>query len=130
MITKKLAQDCTPESLRKSIEITTMLDEVTKNKVYYGLPEGYDEKEKDTCTYQTPTVAASGYSGGKVTFGVVKGTAALNKYILYIDEEEMTSGDVHENDNVVPITVPEGAKSIRIMVTDVNGASASDSISL
>ena len=130
MITKKLAQDCTPESLKKSIEVTTMLDEVTKNKVYYGLPEGYDEKEKDTCTYQTPTVAASGYSGGKVTFGVVKGTAALNKYILYIDEEEMTSGDVHENDNVVPITVPEGAKSIRIMVTDVNGASASDSISL
>jgi penicillin-binding protein 1A len=129
-ITKKLATDCTPESLKKSIEVTVMIDEVSKNKVYYGLPEGYDEKENDTCTYQVPTVAISTYSGGKLTFGVVKGSSPLNKYIIYVDEVENTSGDVHEGDNVVTVTVPSGAKKIRVMVTDTNGASDSSETSI
>ena len=124
-VTKKLAQDCTPAGLRQSFEVTIMEDEVSKNKVYYGLPDGYDEKNKDSCTYVVPSVAISGVSAGQLSFGVVKGTANLNKYIVYIDDKEVTRGDVKEGENVVTITVPEGAKKVRVMVTDVNGASDS-----
>ncbi len=130
-VTKKRAVDCTPESLRKSIEVTVMIDEVSKNKVYYGLPEGYDEKTNDNCSYQSPTVAISNYSGGQLTFGVVKGTAALNKYLIYIDDSnEPVASDNVKEENHIPVTVPAGAKKIRVMVTDVNGASSSDTYTL
>ena len=129
-VTKKLARDCTPESLRESIEVTVMEDAVSKSKVYSGLPEGYDRESEDTCTYQSPTVAISNYSGGQVHFGVVKGTAALNRYIIYVTdsagtEQEVTSGEVKEDSNSVAVTLPSGAKKIRVQVTDVNGESAS-----
>ena len=125
-VTKKLAQDCTPEGLRKNIEVTVSTDPVSGSKVYYGLPDGYDEKGKDTCSYVSPTVAISGYSGNKLTFGTVKGTAALNKYIIYVNDEQKASGDVKEGENIVEITFSSEDK-IRVMVTDVNGASSSDS---
>lgn len=125
-VTKKLARDCTPESLKESIEVTVMEDPVSKTKVYSGLPDGYDRESEDTCTYQGPTVAISNYSGGKVLFGVVKGTANLNKYIIYADDKEIASGDVSENENAVSVTLPSGTKKIRVQVTDVNGESASD----
>ena len=130
-LTKKVAKDCTPESLRESIEVNVMKDPITGSKIYSGIPDGYDEKTEDTCTYQTPTVAITNYSGGQLTFGVVKGTAALNKYIIYYtkDGEEKAleggTGDVHEEANVVTVTIPAGSTKIRVMVTDVNGASDS-----
>lgn len=124
-LTKKVARDCTPESLRESIEVTVTEDPVTKTKVYSGLPDGYDRESEDPCTYQSPTVAISGYSGGKVTFGVVKGTANLNKYIIYADGKEITSGTAKEGENAVTATIPSGTKKIRVQVTDVNGESAS-----
>ena len=128
---KLKARDCTPESLRETLEVSVTTDPVTKNKSY-SLPDGYNRDKEDTCTYQSPTVAGVSYSGGKVQFGVVKGTAGLNKYIIYYtgadDKEiELTSGGVQEGTNVVDVTIPEGAKSIRVMVTDINGESTSDS---
>ena len=130
-VTKKLAKDCTPESLKESVEVTVIEDPVTKSKVYSGIPDGYDRESEDTCTYQAPTVAGASYSGGRVTFGVVKGTGTLNKYIIYVTvngkEEALAngSGDVKEGENVVQVTLPSGTTKIRVMVTDTNGASSS-----
>ena len=83
--------------------------------------------------FRSPTVAGISVNpgGNKVTFGVVKGTANLNKYIIYYtdasDKEiEATSGTVVEGENVVDVTIPSGYKKVRVMVTDVNGESSSD----
>ena len=65
------------------------------------------------------------YSNGQVNFSAVKGSAALNKYIIYADNNQVTSGDVVEGENHVPVTIPGGTKKIRVQVTDVNGESSS-----
>ena len=131
-LNKKKARDCTPESLRETLEVSVTTDPVTKNKSY-DLPDGYDKDGEDNCVYQGPTVAGISVNpgGNKVTFGVVKGTANLNKYIIYYtdasDKEiEATSGTVVEGENVVDVTIPSDYKKVRVMVTDVNGESSSD----
>ena len=129
--TKKLATDCTLESLKESIEVTVMTDPVSGNKVYYNLPDGYDHENKDTCTYQPPTLAISNYSGGKVSFGAVKGTANLNAYIIYVNEKEVTRGSLSDATSGSGYAVSVSANSgdtIRVMITDVNGTSSSDEI--
>ena len=131
-VNKLKARDCTPESLRETLEVSVTTDPVTKNKSY-DLPDGYNKDKEDTCVYQGPTVAGISVNpgGNKVTFGVVKGTANLNKYIIYYtdasDKEiEATSGTVVEGENVVDVTIPSDYKKVRVMVTDVNGESSSD----
>ena len=125
-VTKKIAKDCTPESLKESIEVTVMEDPVTKSKVYSGIPDGYDRESEDTCTYSSPEVALmdTAYSGGQLHFGVVKGSANLNKYIIYVDGNQVATGDVVEGENHVTVSIESG-KTVRVQVTDVNGASNS-----
>ena len=120
---KKVATDCTPESLKESIEVTVITDPVSGSKIY-NLPDGYSEKEKDDCAYSGPTVVISGYSSNTLTFGAVQGSAALNKYIIYVNDTQITSGDVKDQNTVNAITANPGDE-IRVQVTDVNGASDS-----
>ena len=130
-VNKKLAKDCTPESLKESIEVNVMKDPITGSKIYSGLPDGYDEKSEDTCTYQSPTAAITGYTSAskQLTFGAIKGTANLNKYIIYVNGNQVTSGDLSsalQNDGSYVVTVEANSgDKIRVQVTDVNGESDS-----
>ncbi len=127
-VTKKLAKDCTPESLKESIEVTVMEDPVTKSKVYSGLPDGYDREKEDTCTYQSPTVAISKNASNvnNLTFGVVSGTGKLNKYTLYIDGKQYGDpADVKSGENIINVKVESG-KTYRVVVTDTSGATGED----
>ena len=126
---KKLAKECTPESLKTSIEVNVMKDPVSGSKIYSGLPEGYDEKTEDDCTYQTPTVVISSLTSTNVSFTAVKGSVNLNAYIIYVNGEQVTSGSVSEN-NSVPLTGLQSGDKVRVMVTDVNGASSSETSTL
>ena len=127
-VTKKLAKDCTPESLRESIEVTVMEDPVTKSKVYSGVPEGYDREGEDNCQYQSPTVAINRNSSNvnSLTFGVVSGTGKLNKYTLYVDGKQHGSPtDVKAGENVINVTIESG-KTYRVVVSDTAGATGED----
>ena len=126
------ARDCTPESLRETLEITVTTDPVTNNKSYQ-LPDGYNNEVEDSCSYIGPTVAITNYSGGKITFGAVKGTANLNSYIIYVDDKQVTSGALSSattSDGYAVTVSAEHGQKIRVQVTDVNGESASDTFSV
>lgn len=127
-VNKLKARDCTPESLRETLEVSVTTDPVTKNKSY-DLPDGYNKDKEDTCVYQGPTIAVSNYSGGAINFGVAEGTTGLNAYIIYVNGDQKTSGklkDVRLDDGTykVPISAAAG-DTIRVQVTDVNGESDS-----
>ena len=123
---KKKATSCTPESLKESIEVTVTTDPVSGSKIYMGLPDGYNKDADDDCSYITPTIAISGYSGGKLTFGAVKGTASLNSYIVYLNGTQVKTGSVVEGTNTVEGLNAASGDTIRVMVTDTNGTSSSD----
>lgn len=125
-ITKKLAKDCTPESLKEKIEVTVMEDPITKSKVYSGVPDGYDRESEDTCTYQIPTVAIQNYSGGKVFFGAEKGTAELKTYYIYVNDKQVATGEIgsirqSDGSYAVAVTASTGNK-IKVRVVDTNGS--------
>ena len=122
---KKLATSCTPESLKESVEVTVMTDPVSGTKIYSGVPDGYDRETEDDCSYVTPTVAVSGYNSGKLTFGVVKGSASLNAYIVYLNGTQVKTGTVIEGTNEVTGISAAVGDTIRVMVTDTNGTSGS-----
>jgi penicillin-binding protein 1A len=126
---RKLATSCTPESLKVSFEVNVMKDPITGSKIYSGVPDGYDEKKKDDCTYQSPTVAITNYSGGSINFGAVKGTGNLNKYIIYVNGEQKktdTLASAQQTDGSYSVEIEAASgDTIRVMVTDVNGASDS-----
>ena len=126
-VTKKIARDCTPESLKETIEVTVTEDAVTKTKVYSGIPEGYDRESEDTCTYQSPTVVISKSKDyNHLTFGVVKGSGTLNKYTVYINGNQSGNpGDVKEGDNAVTVTFKNG-DTVRVVVSDTSGVTGED----
>ena len=128
-ITKKLAKDCTPESLKEKIEVTVMEDPITKSKIYSGIPDGYDRESEDTCRYELPTVVITKNKNNASTlaFGAVKGTGTLNKYTLYIDGKQHGEPvDVHEGENVINVSIETG-KTYRVVVSDTSGATGEDS---
>ncbi len=126
-VTKKLAKDCTPESLKESIEVTVMEDPVTKTKVYSGIPEGYDRESEDTCTIKGPTVAIEkpvlAGTTAKGSFTALKGSSDLESYVLYlngnkVEGKTMTTERVNFN-----IPNAKSGDTIKVVVTDKNGMS-------
>lgn len=126
---KKKATDCTPEAFKESIEVTVLTDPISGTKVYSGLPDGYDIKTEDDCTYASPEVVIQGYdsSSGQIKFGAVKGSSDLNSYIIYLNGSQVTTGSVVEGTNSVSVNATTG-DTVRVQITDTNGASASDDI--
>ncbi len=124
-ITKKLAKDCTPESLKEKIEVTVMEDPITKSKIYSGIPDGYDRESEDDCQNRPPTVAIQNYSAGQVFFGAEKGTSELKTYYILVNDKQVATGDIgsiHQTDGsyAVKITAKSGDK-IKVRVVDTKG---------
>ncbi len=119
---KKIATECTPESLKETIEVSVMTDPISKNKIY-TLPDGYKEDEKDDCSYTMPTVVISKYESGKIYFGVVKGSASLGSYTIYLNGKQVGTGSVVEGENQVAISATIG-DNIEVVVSDSNGATS------
>lgn len=127
--TKKLARDCTPESLVESIDVTVMTDPVSGTKVYSDIPEGYDEKEEDSCTYQVPTVVIPASTGSldssrnyRFSFSTLKGSGTLNKYTIYLNGTQAKTGDAEEGEKTVTISGAKVGDTIRVVVSDSSGA--------
>lgn len=126
--TKKLARDCTPESLVESIEVTVVTDPVSGTKVYSDIPEGYDEKEEDSCTYQVPTVVISNSAtldsskNYKFSFSTLKGSSALNKYTVYLNGSQAKTGDATEGEQNITISGAKVGDTVRVVVSDTSGA--------
>ena len=129
-VTKKIAKDCTPESLKDSIEVTVMEDPVTKTKVYSGIPEGYDRENEDSCTTKGPTVVLEKPvltgTTAKGAFTALKGSSELDSYVLYlngnkVDGKAMTTEKVNFS-----IPNAKAGDKIKVVVTDKNGMSETD----
>lgn len=126
--TKKLASACTPAGDREAIEVTKIIDPVSKNATYF-LPEGYDKDNADNCNYQNPTVSAAASADGKVlTVTAVKGTYPLSTYTIVADGTVISSGSLTTNPFVINLKGTE--KSIKVTITDSAGSEASSSLTL
>lgn len=135
-ITKLRASDCTPESQREEIEITKIVDPVSKTEVW-NVPEGYNMDEYDTCDVVVePTISLNKKTStdvdGTVTYTlnitVTEGSNDLKTYRILIDGVLMNSGAI-ENKNMV-YTLDGTEESAVFEVIDSAGRTYSKSIDL
>jgi len=96
--------------------------------VYSDIPEGYDEKEEDSCTYQVPTVVISNSAtldsskNYKFSFSTLKGSSALNKYTVYLNGSQAKTGDATEGEQNITISGAKVGDTVRVVVNDTSGA--------
>lgn len=122
------ASDCTPESMRVEVEITTVTDPISKKEVRH-VPDGYKYDEYDTCEVTDPTItvnhtirrSASGQViGSSVLISLTKGSYNLKSYRILVDGVLVDSGDV--NSSTITYDKLEGDEaSMTIEVTDEAG---------
>jgi penicillin-binding protein 1A len=130
-VNKKLATECTLGALKVSFEVNVITDPVSGSKIYSGLPDGYNEKENDDCSYVIPNVVITGYNKNTstVNFTAARGSANLNKYIIYVDETQASVDTVYDGGNYATVTATSG-QTIRIQISDVNGVTHSSEITV
>ncbi len=134
--TNKLrASDCTPESQRIEIEITKVIDPVSKAEVW-NVPDGYDYNKYDTCeAAREPTVSIRGRKTpiedqiGQVNNNVTslditfsKGTYDLDTYTIIVNG--VSQGSKRVTSNTVNYKLNGDEKSVVVEVTDEEGNSA------
>lgn len=127
--TKVLAADCTPSAYRIDLEVSKIIDPMTKRESW-NVPEGYNREKTDTCQYSAPRVRASRGADG-VEFTISRGTADYS-YVVKFDGRTIKSGNDLSSDTTVKIPFDgefTGAGNITITATDVSGE-LSDSTTL
>lgn len=130
--TNKLrAADCTPESQRIEIEITKVIDPVSKAEVW-NVPDGYDYNTYDTCDASNPTVSIraksisseddDGNTEEKLTsleFNFTKGTYPLDTYTVTVNG--VSKSPVKISGNSVIYKLDGSERSIVVEVKDEAG---------
>ena len=124
---KKLAAECTPENLKETIEVTKIIDPMTKREVI-NVPEGYNKDEKDDCKYEAPTVSIRKSSSGGLAISIVEGSEPLSSYQLTVDGEVKESGSIESGKIDLKYQVTGKESSIKISITDAAGTTVSDDL--
>jgi membrane peptidoglycan carboxypeptidase len=120
-ISRKKATDCTPDSTRVSIEVTTITDPVTKKDV--ATADGYDTEHEDDvhkCTDTKPSASITG-SAPAVQIHFTTGTFQLKSYTLYINGSEVSSGPVSGSSITIPHNASYMGKPISLRLVDDGG---------
>lgn len=130
----KKASACTPKSKRIEVEVTKVIDPVTKKEAYVA-PEPYDYNTEDDCTGGNAS-SPSEIAGLVTMTETMDGKAlqiefdmdalgTLSTYTLYIDGVQKRSGDVGINiiSNGVIHYLTGGEEEAILEVTDAQGNS-------
>lgn len=130
--TKTLAADCTPEAYRVEVEISKIIDPMTKKETL-NVPDGYDQETTDTCNYAAPVVSISKGSD-EVTINIKRGTADYAYTVVAGDRTVRSGNNVSSDLNIkIPLSELSDAKlkKLTVTATDVSGSlSDSDSTTL
>lgn len=123
-----LASDCTPEDYKIEVEVTKVTDPMTKNDVY-NVPEPYNRDVSDTCDYTPPQVALS-TSGTSIIATIRRGTYDIAGYTLYVNGVEQSGISLGGNGVIGGYSLKGTEKSLKFVVTDAAGYSASSEMTL
>ena len=120
-----LADKCTAEEYKISIEVTKTIDPITGKEVY-NVPEPYKYGTVDTCNYTPPQLSLEKSSNG-IKARIVRGTYEITKYTLNVDGTDHDVS-VDAKGNIVGYTYTGKEKTIKLTITDSAGYSASSKI--
>lgn len=117
-----LASACTPEEYKIEVEVTKTTDPMTKNAVY-NVPAPYNRDVNDTCDYEPPQVSLS-TSGNTIIVSTRRGSNDIASYTLYVNGVEVGGVSLSGDGSVTNYTLKDTDTSIKIVVTDSAGYSA------
>ncbi|MBR2710120.1 penicillin-binding protein [Candidatus Saccharibacteria bacterium] len=123
-----LASSCTPEEYKIEVEVTKVTDPMTGKDVY-SVPEPYDRENSDTCDFVGPQVSLS-RSGSTLFVTTSKGTYDIASYTLYVNGVEKGGASIGANGAITNYAIDGTETSVKIVVTDTAGFSASSEIPL
>lgn len=116
-----LAAECTSEDFKISVEVTKILDPMTKKEVYSDVPEGYDYETKDTCDYKIPTVSIVETADGKIKVSLAKGSQNISQYTLYINGSEYGVVYLNSQGEITNYKLKGTETSVQVSATDAAG---------
>jgi penicillin-binding protein 1A len=130
-VSKKRATDCTPQETRIEVEISKVIDPMTKKEIKYA--GGYDiENEDDVhkCDDAKPSASVNVTDNGdgtwKVTASFSNGRYALKSYTISVNGSAAKSGDISSSGTITYDTNEKPNKA-SASVTDSAGYTASAS---
>ncbi len=124
-----LASSCTPEAYKIEIEITKVTDPMTGEEVY-NVPEPYNREESDTCDYTPPSVSLIRRGATDTLVATIRqGSAAIVSRKLYVDGVEQSDVTIGAS-GIIGYAITGTESSIKIVVTDASGYTATDEITL
>ena len=123
-----LASDCTAEEYKIEVEVTKVTDPMTGNDVY-SVPEPYNRETTDTCDYTPPRLALS-TSNGKIIATIRRGSSDIAGYTLYVNDVEQSGISVGSDGVVSGYTLKGTESSIKLVITDAAGYTATAEMSL
>ncbi len=120
-VSKKKATDCTPDGAKIELDVTKMVDPITKKDVFIA-PDGYDNTADDNvhkCTDGRPAVSVM-YAAGTITATVTAGTFSIGSVSILIDGtvvSTIAAPGAYTYTYTSPAG-PQAAKSVTAVVTD------------
>ena len=122
-----LATECTPDSLKISIEATKTIDPFSKQEIW-NVPEPYNREEKDNC-------ALNDYTEPRVSISIVGSSLRISasgygtlSYSVSVDGQTVETGSTSTTTFMSNYSVTGDEETIKVTISDAYGGSASDSI--
>jgi len=129
--TKKKATDCTLSSLVVDVEVSFVIDPISKNKVYATDPNGYDPNTDDDCSYAPPSVSFTTRTisaSTQLKFKVTSGSSSITNYTLSVDGSVVKTGSATSGTNNPSYTMTGTESTITVTITDDKGYEVTDTI--
>ena len=122
-ISKKKATECTPESTRVEMEVTKIMDPVTKKEsieLEGWDPEGEDDIHKCSDTPPSASISITEESADSylISVSISKGTHALESYTLTVDGETVKNGGASSD---ITYRAKKKPSSVSVRVVDNAG---------
>jgi penicillin-binding protein 1A len=127
-ITRKLATTCTPDETRVNIEISKIIDPMTKREIWYT--NGYNRESEDDlhkCTDVRPSISSVTSTMNPdgtwtITISITPGTHAPTEYSLAVNGGAAITGTI--TGNLVAYVSSVNPTSASVKITDAAGYAA------
>ena len=134
-ITKKLASSCTPDETRIEIEISKIIDPMTKKEIWYT--NGYDKDSEDDLhkcgaggdvrpSLSLSSIQDNGDGTWTISASATSGTHTLAGFTITINGAVATSGSITGSNITYTTNIPAPA-TVVVRITDAAGYAASGS---
>ncbi len=130
-ISKKVATDCTPDETRVEVELSKMIDPMTKNEVWISNEYNADEEDDlHSCSDTKPQISSAVFTteaDGSLTLDIsfIKGTHSLETITVIADGKTIKTGPVSGTNMSLPLST--GVDKVEITLVDSAGYKASTS---